>query len=309
MTEGSVYPVLGIDIGATSIKFAALDATGLLAHQGSEPVSSGSNRGLIEQLASLVARPEFAQCVSVGIGSPGPLDLKEGVILASANMPGVKNCALVPELSLRFPGKQFRLDNDANAATLGEWFFGAGKGRSDFAVFTLGTGVGGGCVFQGKLQRGFNGNFFEVGHIPVAAFPIGNSDARRCGCGALGCLETYASATGISETYFRQTGERLSAADIALRAEQVDDQALMAYTIAGQALGVAAATLTQVMNLTTFIFTGGVAAAEKLLRPAVVQTWHDLALPVFRPQLAMTFTRGDEHAGILGAAALFIEKA
>jgi glucokinase len=308
MTEAAFYPVLGIDIGATSIKFAALDSTGALAHHGSEPVASRSNQELIGQIAAIIARPEFADCIAVGIGSPGPLDLKGGVILSSANMPGVQNCALIPELHKSFPGKQFRLDNDANAATLGEWFFGAGKGHSDFAVFTLGTGVGGGCVFQGKLQRGFNGNFFEVGHIPVAAFPIGNSNARRCGCGALGCLETYASATGISESYYLQTGERCTAAEIASRAERGDHNAIGAYTLAGQALGVAAATLTQIMNLTTFIFTGGVAAAEKLLRPTVVQTWHDHALPVFRPQLSMTFTRGDEHAGILGAAALFIEK-
>ncbi|MFO1480025.1 MAG: ROK family protein [Turneriella sp.] len=308
MTERA-YPVLGIDIGATSIKYASLMASGELMFRGSEPVASGSNQQLVEQLAAVVARPEFAQCTAIGIGSPGPLDLSGGLILASANMPGVQNCALVPELTQRFPGKKFRLDNDANAATLGEWFFGAGKGRSDFAVFTLGTGVGGGCVFQGRLQRGFNGNFFEVGHIPVAAFPAGNSMARRCGCGAIGCLETLASATGISESYYLQTGERCTAAEIASRAGQGDQNAIGAYTVAGQALGLAAATLTQVMNLTAFIFTGGVAAAESLLRPLVKQTWLEHVLPVFHQQLQVTFTRGDEHAGILGAAALFLEEA
>lgn len=307
MTERASYPILGIDIGATSIKYALLDAAGNLEHRGSEAVASASNRELIEQLAAIVARPEFARCVAVGIGSPGPLDLAGGVILASANMPGVKNCPLVPELMTRFPGKQFRLDNDANAATLGEWFFGAGKGLRNLAVFTLGTGVGGGCVFGGKLQRGFNGNFFEVGHMPVAAFPPGNTVARRCGCGSLGCLETVASATGISETYFLKTGERYTAAQVASRAREGDSNAIASYTLAAQALGLAAATLTQVMNLTNFVFTGGVAAAEHLLQPIIRQTWQENTLPVFHGQLQITFTPGDEHAGIRGAAALFLE--
>jgi glucokinase len=303
-----VYPILGIDIGATSIKFAALTASGELVSRGSEPVASGSNEQLIGQLVGIVARREFAECTAVGIGSPGPLDLAGGVILASANMPGVQNCALVPELNHRFPGKQFRLDNDANAATLGEWFFGAGKGARDLAVFTLGTGVGGGCVFGGRLQRGYNGNFFEVGHIPVAAFPIGNAHARRCGCGALGCLETLASATGISETYYLQTGERCTAAQIAQRADSADSVAVAAYTLAAQALGLAAATLTQVMNLTEFVFTGGVAAAADLLKPTVTQVWQEHTLSFFHSLLKITFTPGDEHAGIRGAAALFLEE-
>lgn len=308
MTERAPYPIVGIDIGATSIKYASLGAAGNLENLGSQPVASASNRDLVEQISSIVGRPEFADCSAVGIGSPGPLDLAGGVILASANMPGVKNCPLVSELMTRFPGKQFRLDNDANAATLGEWFFGAGKGLHNLAVFTLGTGVGGGCVFGGKLQRGFNGNFFEVGHMPVAAFPPGNTVARRCGCGSLGCLETVASATGISETYFLKTGERCTAAQVASRAREEDSNAIAAYTLAAQALGLAAATLTQVMNLTTFVFTGGVAAAENLLQPIVKQTWQEHTLPVFHQQLQISFTHGDEHAGIRGAAALFLEE-
>lgn len=307
MAEQSPYPILGIDIGATSIKLALLDASGSLAHRVSEPVASGSNEALIDQLSAIVRRPEFARCKRVGIGSPGPLDLAAGVIVASANMPGVNHCPLLPELSTRFPDRQFRLENDANAATLGEWFFGPGKGLSDFAVITLGTGVGGGCVFQGRLQRGFNGNFFEVGHIPVAAFPLGNAAARRCGCGAVGCLETLASATGISESYFLQTGERCTAAQVAARAHGKDAAAIAAYTLAGEALGLAAVTLTQTMNLTAFIFTGGVAAAADLLQPVIAQVWQQYALRVFRDRLQLTFTRGDEHAGIFGAAALFLE--
>ena len=157
--------ILGIDIGATSVKFAELEPGGGLSGRGAERVHSESNEALIEQLAAIVARPEFAGAKAVGIGSPGPLNLESGTIIASANMPAIRECHVINALSDLFPHHRFRLDNDANAATLGEKSFGAGKGLGDFAVFTLGTGVGGGCIFGGKLQRGIDGNFFEVGQI------------------------------------------------------------------------------------------------------------------------------------------------
>lgn len=307
MTEKK-FPILGIDIGATSVKFGKLENAATLSARGSEPIRAESNAQFVEQLASIVARPEFADCRFVGIGSPGPLDAQVGMIIESANMPQVKNCALVSELQNYFPQKKIRLENDANAAALGEFFFGHGKNLNNLAVLTLGTGVGGGCIFNGRLERGYKSNFFEVGHIPVAALPSGNSFARRCGCGAMGCLESYASATGISGSYFLATGQRCSAAEIAEKAQHQDKAALEAYQLAGAALGIACATITQIMNITDFIFTGGVAAAESLLRSAVMQAWRKQALAVFHDRLNMIFTRGDENAGILGAAALFLEQ-
>lgn len=295
--------ILGIDIGATTVKFAML-AKGSLSYRGSAKVAADSNTSLIAQLAAIIAAPEFAECTAVGIGSPGPLDLESGTILSSANMPHIKNCHLIAELKKQFVAKAFSLDNDANAATLGEKYFGAGKALGDFSVFTLGTGVGGGCIFNGRLQRGQNGNFFEVGHIPVG-YAVGLAP-RRCGCGNKGCLETLSSATGISASYLELSGKRLTAAQIAGLARSGDAAATKAYTIAGQALGLAAATITQLMNLTDFIFTGGVAAAEALLRPQLEQTYKAHTFALFH-NANFAFTQGDEDAGILGAAALFLE--
>lgn len=310
MSDKNEYPILGIDIGATTIKYAALHAGGSLSGKGVQQVTAAGNAALVAQLAAIIGSEEFAGISTVGIGSPGPLDIEKGIIVASANMPAVKNCEIIPELKKLFPQKQIRLDNDANAATLGEKYFGAGKNLADFAVFTLGTGVGGGCIWQNRLQRGINGNFFEVGHIPLAAFNEEHTEAGRiCGCGNRGCLETYASATGISHSYRQATGDSLSAADIAKRAAESDKHAQAAYETAGRALGIAAATITQTMNLTTFIMTGGVAAAERQLRPAFEAGWRAHTLAIFHPLLQLTFTRGDEDAGIRGAAALFIEKA
>lgn len=296
--------ILGIDIGATTIKYAMLTAGGGLSHRCTEKVASDSNAALITQLAAAIGRPEFAECTAVGIGSPGPLDLDHGIILSSANMPQIQNCRLLDGLKNSFPAKAFRLDNDANAATLGEKHFGAGKMLGDFGVFTLGTGVGGGCIFGGKLQRGQNGNFFEVGHVPVGY--AANLTPRRCGCGNEGCLETLSSATGISASYLEYSDKQLTAAEIAEKAREGDSSAIRAYAIAGQGLGLAAATITQLMNLTDFVFTGGVAAAEALLRPELERTYKAHTFALFH-NAKFIFTHGDEDAGILGAAALFLE--
>lgn len=297
--------ILGIDIGATSVKFAAVDDAGNLSGREAVTVAAASNDEFVKQIAAIIAKEEFNDCERVGIGSPGPLDLDTGVIIQSANMPGVKNCALVQQLKEAFPQKFIRLENDANAATLGEKFFGLGKGKSDFAVMTLGTGVGGGCVFGGRLQRGYKGNFFEVGHVNVAG--IFASDARLCGCGSLGCLEAYASATGIRATYANATQSQNSAAEIAALARLGDANAIEAYSIAGRALGFAAGTISQLMNITDFIFTGGVSASDDLLSSGLRSAYLKHSLRIFHERFQAVFTVGDENAGILGASALFLE--
>lgn len=297
--------ILGIDIGATTVKYASVSPEGVLTARGAQAVASAGNAEFFEQLAAIISRPEFVGIQHVGIGSPGPLDLDKGTIIASANMPGIKNLPLVAELSARFADREFRLENDANAATLGEKFFGAGKSFSDFAVLTLGTGVGGGCVFGGKLQRGYRGNFFEVGHVNVAG--ITAESPRTCGCGNTGCLEAYASATGISYSYQLATGVRRTAAEIASLARENDAAAVAAYELAGRALGFAMAAITQLMNIRQFILTGGVAAAESLIRPSLTKAYREQTLPVLHAASEILFTAGDENAGILGAAALFLE--
>lgn len=301
---GSAGVILGIDIGATSVKFARLGAERKLGTRRTLPIASDGNAAFVQQLAGIISDVEFGDCSSVGIGSPGPLDIEVGTIIASANMPQVRDCKVVPELTKLFPQREIRLDNDANCATLGEKFFGAGKNMESFAVFTLGTGVGGGCIYEGRLMRGFKGNFFEVGHIPVGGM---GKEGRLCGCGNKGCLEAYASATAVSAMYREETGENLTAQQIAQRAQSGEAAALGVYQIAAQALGLGAATITQLMNITQFIFTGGMAAAESFMRQNLETVYRAHTFPLFHPMVQMVFTQGDENAGIYGAAALFLE--
>jgi len=301
--------ILGIDIGATSIKFGCLVDGKKLVALGSEKIDAASNTAFIEQLARIVAKQEFSAATAVGIGSPGPLDIEAGIVISSANMPQIRSCAVVPELRQIFPQKSIRLDNDANAAALGEKFFGAGVGHENFAVFTLGTGVGGGCVWQGRLQHGYKGNFFEIGHAPVGGFTFAGAaiPRRRCGCGNWGCLETVASATGVSESYFQTTGKRLSAQEISALADRGDAAAIAAFELAGTALGLATATLTQIMNITRFIFTGGMAAAKPHLEPSIRESYAEHTFSLFHPMASFVFSAGEEHVGVYGAAALCLE--
>jgi glucokinase len=168
------------------------------------PSPSTDNAEFIDQLVSIVARPEFADCDRVGIGSPGPLDLDSGNHHCVGKYARCQRSEARRRIKVATPGKEFRLENDANAATLGEKYFGAGKALGDFAVLTLGTGVGGGCIWR-QIAEGFSGNFFEVGHVNVAG--IFAEGARRCcGCGSTGCLEAYASATGIAKSFEINSG-------------------------------------------------------------------------------------------------------
>lgn len=126
---------------------------------------------------------------AIGIGSPGPLDVKNGVIIETANLP-FKNFEIVKTIKEEYELPTY-LDNDANVATLGEFMFGAGKGTENMVFITASTGIGGGAVLNGKLFRGATGNALEVGHMTVS------TEGPRCGCGNLGCAEALGSGTAI----------------------------------------------------------------------------------------------------------------
>ena len=126
---------------------------------------------------------------AIGIGSPGPLDIKNGIIAEPANLPFV-NFPIVNELFKEFK-TQVYLDNDANVATLAEYMFGSGKGSENMVYVTASTGIGGGAILNGKIYRGSTSNALEVGHTTV------DISGRRCGCGNNGCVEVLASGTAI----------------------------------------------------------------------------------------------------------------
>ena len=188
--------VVGVDLGGTKIYTALVDLEGnivkektveTLAHEGEQAVKER----IIDTINYVIDGTDKNLIKSIGIGSPGPLDVKNGVILESANLP-FKNFEIVKSIKETYDLPTY-LDNDANVATLGEFMFGAGKGTENMIFITASTGIGGGAVLNGKLFRGATGNALEVGHMTVS------TEGPRCGCGNVGCAEALGSGTAIGK--------------------------------------------------------------------------------------------------------------
>ncbi len=197
---------IGIDLGGTNLAVGLVDAQCHLVAKKSAP--TGREREFSEimaEAASLIGQllqengVDIGQLKAIGMGTPGLLDFNNKTILRTSNFPKIKNHNVEAELQKYFPTVPVYVENDANAAAYGEALEGAAKGISNVVVVTLGTGVGGGVIIDGKIYAGFNHAGSELGHM------ILNFEGPQCGCGRHGCFETYASATAL----IRQTAETI----------------------------------------------------------------------------------------------------
>jgi glucokinase len=192
------------------------------------------------------------------------------------------------------------LENDANAAAFGEYWRGAGEGCSSMVLLTLGTGVGGGLVLGGELWRGADGMAGEIGHITV------EPGGRTCRCGNAGCLETYASATGIVESYRELAGieEVVSAEEVHRRAHEGDANARQSYREAGRSLGLAFAALVNLLNPERIVIGGGVLPAWDLFMPAAEHEMRRRAFVAPASSVRLAPAALGDLAGVTGAAGL-----
>lgn len=190
--------VIGVDLGGTKISTALADVEGNIKSQITIPTEA--QEGEIPVLNKIISSIETVikdwkvtteDVLCIGIGSPGPLDAKTGVIITTPNLP-FKNFRLTEPIKEKFNLPVY-LDNDANVAAIGELIFGAGKGTKNMVYFTVSTGVGGGAIIDGKIYRGNTSNALEIGHMTVS------NEGPRCGCGNIGCLEAMASGTAIAK--------------------------------------------------------------------------------------------------------------
>jgi glucokinase len=188
---------IGLDLGGTNLKTAVVDGQGgLLAKmsvptirdQGPEPVITA----MVDSSAEVVSQAglKMSQIAAVGIGSPGPIDMKKGLLISAPNLPDFRDVPIRDRIAAAI-GKPTFLDNDANVAAFAEYWIGAGRDPSvrDLVALTLGTGIGSGLIIDGKILHGAFGSGGEAGHMIV------QPNGRQCGCGQLGCLETYTSAS------------------------------------------------------------------------------------------------------------------
>jgi glucokinase len=313
---------IGVDLGATNLRIAAVAATGRKL-ETIEKRTAGTREPVLEEMTaairSLVNRYGGKhKFLGVGVGIPGVIDLAGGILRSASNLPGWDNYPVARDLETRL-GVPVMLENDANCAALGEHWVGAGKGMDDLCMLTLGTGVGGGLLVHGRPWHGVAGMAGEVGHMTVI------TDGRPCGCGNRGCLEQYASATAIrrlaAEALDRGESTMLSqftGPDQALTAERVFQAALRGdpvaqriFDTAGSALGIALANLINVLNLPLYVLGGGLSQAWDVFSPALFRELKTRSI-VFRtreqlrsgqaPMISPTQLGGD--AGLLGAARL-----
>jgi glucokinase len=307
MAEKSKTLVLAIDIGGTNLRAALVDRRGrIFARQ--RHVTVLTRDGLAAQLTDIIrkARTKKSRISAVGIGFPGPMKIKEGFILTPPNIPQCANMPLrkILEKTTRLP---VFLENDANAAALGEYWIGAAKGAHSVLCLTL----GGGIVLNGKVWRGAGDVAGELGHITV------KPGGRKCGCGKRGCLETYASASGVARTararirrgnrsaILRLAGGKMSAVNSAVvhRAAMHGDRAAREVLHeTGRILGAAIGNLLNVLNPAVVVLTGGLARAGSLLfRPLIAEAPKHCFRAAFRGTRIVRGKLGDD-AGIAGAA-------
>ena len=286
--SGARRIAIGVDLGGTMIKSLAADDAGRIVARASRPteVHAGQER-VVRNLAAVVqeltgqlkqsgpsAGAETAG--PVGVGVPGVLEVERGVVVASPNFPGWEGFPLGERLEAAI-GRPVLIENDANAAAVGEQWLGAAVGFKDFLFITIGTGVGGGIVLGGRLWRGPGGRAGEFGHVKVVA-----EGGEPCGCGGRGCLERYANAAALEryalEELPRGEGSALRAlaldrpeaidpAVLAEAAQAGDTSAQAAYHRFAVYLGMGIASVVNLLDLRCFILGGGVSEAFDLFSP------------------------------------------
>ena len=312
---------IGIDIGGTKISMTAGNEHGKILAQKVIPTLSGRRtREGIEQLAAGLAeirRRAGGKISGIGVGIPGPVDSKKGIVPRSPHLPGWEGLPLQKILQKKMKAPVL-MGNDANAAGLGEKIFGQGRGRKNFIYMTVSTGIGSGIIVDGKLLERESYVAGEVGHMTLVP------DGARCKCGKKGCLEAYASGTAIArmgkEEYSRQkktavlkkwTGGRpVTAQALGLVARRGDPTALQVYRCAGFYLGTGIANLLNILNPELIILGGGVwNSAPKDFWNAMMKSCKRDAWPQALKAVKIVRSKLGGHAGDLGALALGFEAA
>jgi glucokinase len=322
---------IGVDLGGTNMRVAAVGEDGTVLETVHTATELQRGRGLViaemcQAIRLLVAKLAGSySLLGIGVGVPGIIDFESGIVHAAANLPGWSDYPVKSELEARL-GVPVLLENDANCAALGEKWIGAGRSVDDLCMLTLGTGVGGGFVVNGRPWHGMMGMAGELGHMTVIP------DGAACACGSRGCLEQYASATAIMRMAREAIAQghapglaRAAELDSHFDAKSVfecakhgDPDATAIFEIAGAALGIALGNLINALNLPLYVVGGGVAKAWDAFSPAMLHELHKRSI-VFRagePQgsqhktTIVTATLLEENAGLLGAAHLpmLIEK-
>ena len=315
MTKTNKYAV-GVDLGGTNIKLGIVSNTGKLikkisirteAENGPKKVIENITNGIKE----LTAKSNY-KIDGIGIGCPGVVTPGKGIVEDPPNLPGWKKVNIAKVISQKFKKRVF-VDNDANAAAIGELTFGNGMKYKSFIMITLGTGVGGGIVIDKKIYHGDFGAAGEIGHISI------DFKGPKCNCGSFGCIEAYAGNQYLRNRVRQQLKKhpkskmwelinndlsKVSPRNVQLAAEMGDVFAKSVIEELGVHLGSAFASLCNVLDISVFIIGGGIAGFGKPLFDSIKNTISRRVMSPIRPRVRVLSARLKNDAGIKGASAL-----
>jgi glucokinase len=316
MTDSFRPPVVGVDLGGTTIKAALVSGDLQILARNAVRTDVRNQATLLDQIVQLVESVRVdAAPAGVGFGLPSLIDQRRGVVLESTNVP-LENLDFATVMSSRLE-LPVAVDNDANVACLAEARIGAARGASHVVMLTLGTGVGGGVLLNGRLYRGSIGAGAELGHMSI------DEDGPPCQgtCPNRGCLEVLVSATGVLAAAqqvaderpegtlgsARARGEYIEPRWVIDQAKYGDADAVHVLEIVGRHLGVGLANYSNIFNPELFVIGGGVSSAGELLLGPARSEYALRALPAPGPVPVVPAELGND-AGVLGAAALVLEE-
>ncbi len=308
--------IIAVDFGGTNIRAAyfpspqtpptSQNKTATLASEGPDSVITR----LIQAIESQI--PKDAVDLRIGIGAPGPLDPRSGVIISSPNLPGWTTIPLRDQLSERFVMPVF-LGNDANVAALGEWRFGAGQGKDNMIYLTISTGIGGGVITDGRLLLGAHGLAGELGHLTIEL------NGPICGCGIKGHIEAVAAGPAIARNATAQleagqmstlketlkTQGNITSADIGKAARAGDELSISVIEKAGLLIGHHLADLAHAFNPEVFILGGGVSLLGDLLFEPIRHSLREHIMdPAYLDGVRVLPAALGDDAGLVGAMVL-----
>jgi len=336
MDEEQILPlVIGVDLGGTQIRVGVLQGATLRSWVRLPTGEAPTPDRIIPCIDSAIQRAldeadtRLDQIMGIGLGVAGPLDSRTGVVFAPPNLPGWGHVRLRDIFEEHYNMPVF-VENDANAAGLGEYLFGAGRGCKDMVYLTISTGIGGGVIVNGQIMHGTSGTAGELGHMTI------DWDGDRCNCGNFGCLESIASGTAIARraneaiargvdllTPARGELERDAAARVLVApllkqasATRVDAEAVARAAMAGApearkiikdaavALGVGLVNIIHIFNPEKIILGGGLTRIESLLLEPARQIVQERTMRVPYEATRIVLAELDMHAGLIGAGAL-----
>ena len=314
---------VGVDLGGTNVRSALVDEDGaVLARDTRKTLARESAEAPVRQIVDSITESvkrggmSFSDIRGIGIGSPGPLNAKEGKILRAGNLPHWINFPLAAIVRER-TGVDTYIQNDANVFAYGEWWMGAGRGIDDFFVLTLGTGIGGGAVCGGKLLTGYNDNASEFGHTSI------DYRGAQCWCGQKGCIELYSSATGIvritleelanehietSLAEYRTKPGELNSYILYQAAQAGDRFALQMFDTAGYLLGLAIVNALNLLNFKRVAVGGGLARAGDLILEPARRGLYDRGFQSFVHEVDIVPAERPDDAAILGSVRNVMDK-